>query len=89
MPHDGLSPYRSLLDKKIKFDRRTHRCWLCCLDKQTTQAQIPNSWSLLTSVKTATDPNVHPCLDPREEPTRIRRFLLQIILCTWRIRSKA
>ena len=43
MPHNSLSPYRSLLDKKIKFDRRTHRCWLCCFDKQTTQAQIPNS----------------------------------------------
>src|SRR5258706_1769582 len=87
MPHNGLNPYLSLLDKKIKLDRRTHRCWLCCFDKQTTQAQIPNSRCLLTFVRTPRDPNVHLCLDPRKEPPGIRRFLHSD--CTLRTRSKA
>src|SRR5258708_16274757 len=45
---------------------------------------------LVTGVQTCALPisNVHSCLDPREEPTRIRRFLLQVKI-TLRIRSKA
>jgi hypothetical protein len=42
-PHKGVGPDLSLLDKKFKLGRRTHSPWFRCLDKQTTQAQIPNS----------------------------------------------
>jgi hypothetical protein len=42
-PHNSVGPDLSLADKEIEGGRRTHTVRLGCLDKQTPQAQIPNS----------------------------------------------
>jgi len=68
MPHDSVGPDLSFLDKKINFGRRTHISWVSCFDKQTTQAHVPNSSSLVTLVTPPVDPDALGYLDPRVEP---------------------
>jgi hypothetical protein len=56
------------LDKKFKPRLCADDRWLSSLDKQTADAQIANSRSVITSTAPPVDPDAAKCLDPRLEP---------------------
>jgi|HubBroStandDraft_5_1064220.scaffolds.fasta_scaffold407718_1 hypothetical protein len=68
MPDDGVGSDLSFLDKKFKPGLCAHDRWFSRLDKQTAEAQIQNSRSIITSTTPPVDPNTPKCLDPRLEP---------------------
>lgn len=69
MPHYGVGPDLSFLDKEIERSRRTHGPWTCRLDKQPPQAQILNLGDFVTSITAPKDPDALRCLDSRVTPS--------------------
>jgi hypothetical protein len=67
MPDDCLGSDLSFLDKKFKLGLCAHDRWLSRLDKQTPDAQIPNSRSVITSITPPVNPDATRCVDPRVE----------------------
>ncbi len=69
MPHYGVGPDLSFLDKEIEHGRRTHGPWTCRLDKQPPKAQISNVGNLIMSITAPNDPDDLRCVDPRGMPS--------------------
>ena len=68
MPDDCLGSDLSFLDKKFNLGSCAHDRWLSRLDKQTADAQIPNSRSVINTTTPPVDPDAPKRLDPRVEP---------------------
>jgi hypothetical protein len=68
MSDDCVGSDLPFLDKKFKPGLCALDRWLSSLDKQTADAQIPNSRSVITSIALPVDPDVAKCLEPRIEP---------------------
>ena len=57
MPHYSLNPDLSFLDQEINLGLCTYYPWLSRLNKQTAQAKIQNSRSVVTSATAPVDPH--------------------------------
>jgi hypothetical protein len=68
MSDDCVGSDLPFLDKKFKPRLCAHDRWLSSFDKQTADAQIPNSRSVVSSTTPPVDPDATKCLDPRLEP---------------------
>ncbi len=69
MPHYGVGPDLSFVDKEVECGRRTHGPWPWRLDKQAPQAQIPNLGNFVTSITAPKDPDAVRCRDSRVKPS--------------------
>lgn len=69
VPHNTSGPDRAFLAKKLKPERRSHSERFLRCDKQTSQAQIPDSRSVLEIFAAPIDPDPLACLGSRVVPS--------------------
>jgi len=50
MAHNSFGPDLPLLHKKINRGRCSHRPWRARLDKQTSEAEVPNSRNIVSII---------------------------------------
>src|SRR5215469_9837586 len=55
--HYGLGSDLSFVHKKINLRSSTNRLWFACLNKHSSQAQIPNAQDIILSAGTPIHPN--------------------------------
>ena len=77
VPHSTGGPDRTFLDKKVKPEHRSHGQRFLCRDKQTSQAQVPDSCSILKFFIAPLDQDPLACLDSLVAPSPRSNSMLQ------------